>query len=400
MGGSHAHTTAPQTRRMRRLALAVIAPIAVLTIVALVLLWPTEPLPDSAGQAAPEVDARVSAISSQACSEQLEDDVNGCGTATIELEDPDEAAAGEIEVALPNGSGAPRIAEGDAVVVTVVDTPDGAAYAIVDRQRGTGLVVLLLAFVLALLAFGRLRGLAALVGLVVTFVVLLYFVVPAILAGQAPILVAVVGAAAIALTVLYLTHGLTLSTTVALVGTLISLVLTGALAVLATAGLALTGTTDDLSGSVDMTYGVDMAGLLVASIIIGSLGVIDDVTVTQAATVAELADANPAYRFARLYGAAARVGRAHIASVVNTIVLAYAGSSLPLLLLIVADNDSLAGVTTTQLVAQEIMRSAVATLGLVAAVPITTALAALAVVGARPSPGAEATVGETRPAAS
>jgi uncharacterized membrane protein len=217
----------------------------------------------------------------------------------------------------------------------------------------------------------------------VTFLVLLVFVVPAILDGRPPVLVAVVGSAAIALSVLYLTHGLVSSTTVALLGTLTSLALTGALAQLCTAALHLSGITDDVSQSVRTTHGVDMAGLLVASIVIGSLGVLDDVTVTQAATVTELADADPGFGFARLYRAASRVGRSHIASVVNTIVLAYAGSSLPLLVLVVADNDSLGEVLTTQFLAQELVRSAVATLGLVVAVPITTALATLVVLRTR-----------------
>jgi uncharacterized membrane protein len=129
---------------------------------------------------------------------------------------------------------------------------------------------------------------------------------------------------------------------------------------------------------VQATYGVDVRGLLVASIIIGSVGVLDDVTVTQAATVTELSRANPTYGFGELYRAGSRVGRSHIASVVNTIVLAYAGSSLPLLVLVVADSGSLTDIASTQLIAQEIVRSAVATLGLIAAVPLTTGLAALA----------------------
>mgnify|MGYP003558941344 FL=1 len=124
-----------------------------------------------------------------------------------------------------------------------------------------------------------------------------------------------------------------------------------------------------------MTHNINMQGLLVAAIIIGSLGVLDDVTVTQSATVAELSFANPDSTFGELFGAASRIGRAHIGSVVNTIILAYAGSSLPLLILIVADNSSLASVLTTQLIAQEIVRGAVATLGLGASAPITTALA-------------------------
>ncbi|WP_299051289.1 YibE/F family protein [uncultured Nocardioides sp.] len=381
MGGNHARTAAPQTRRMRRWALALILPIAALTLVATALLWPTEGVDSSDGLAAAQRDARVTAIDAQPCEASLPDDVNGCGTAGILLEDSDT----DVEVALPNGAGAPRIAVGDDVVVTEAEGPDGPTYTIVDHQRGTGMWVLVGVFALALVAFGRLRGLAALLGLAVTFGVLLLFVVPAVLAGSSPVLVAIVGAALIVLTVLYLTHGLTLVTTVAVVGTLASLALTGVLAVVATAGLNLTGVTDDLSGSVFTTYGVDMAGLLVAAIIIGSVGVLDDVTVTQSATVAELAAADPTSGVRGLYAAASRVGRAHIASVVNTIVLAYAGSTLPLLLLIVADNSSFTGVVTTQLVAQEIARSAVATLGLVAAVPITTLLASVVIRRAQPA---------------
>ena len=161
------------------------------------------------------------------------------------------------------------------------------------------------------------------------------------------------------------------------------LALAGLLSLLAVRALHLSGITDDISTSVNMSYGVDMEGLLVASIIIGSLGVLDDVTVTQATTVDELAAANPGYGFRRLYGSASRVGRSHIASVVNTIILAYAGSSLPVLILIAADNSSLGAVVSTQFIAQELVRSAVATIGLIAAVPMTTALASVVARKAR-----------------
>lgn len=359
------------------IAFATILPIALVTLGALVWLWPDDDPGAGAAASAAELDARVSSIQRVDCPQDLPDDVNGCGTATVKLDESGE----DLEVALPNGSGAPRIAPGDDVVVVQNDTPDGTSYTIVDHQRTTGLWVLAAAFVVALLAFGRWQGATALVGLAVTFGVLLLFVVPAILDGRPPLLVAIVGASAIMLSVLYLTHGFSLSTTVALVGTLASLVLTGLLSALAVAGLHLTGVTDDISMAVEVAHGVDMEGLLLAGIVIGSLGVLDDVTVTQAVTVAELARANPEYRTRELYGAATRVGRSHIASVVNTIVLAYAGASLPLLLLTVADSGSLGGVVTTQFISQEIVRSAVATLGLVAAVPVTTGLAAAVLRG-------------------
>jgi uncharacterized membrane protein len=138
----------------------------------------------------------------------------------------------------------------------------------------------------------------------------------------------------------------------------------------------LTGAVDDSSFALGQLHGVDLRGLLLAGILIGSLGVLDDVTVTQAATVQELAAANPGYGVGQLYRAAIRVGRSHIASVINTIVLAYAGASLPLLVLVVALDDPLGEVLSDQLVATEFVRSAVGTIGLITAVPITTAAAA------------------------
>lgn len=375
MGGNHAHHAAPESRELRRLALLAVAPFALLTLVALVWLWPDR-IDHQEGGADPESTGEVVALHRTPCEAELADDVNGCGTADIRLDEPLDGQE-VIEVPLPNGAGAPEVDEGDDVVVTTGSTPTGPVYTLVDHQRGSGLWVLGVAFALALVAFGRWRGLTALLGLAVTFALLLLFVVPAILGGTSPLLVALVGSAAIVLAVLYLTHGFALSTTVALLGTLASLALTAGLAVATLALLHLTGVTDDATTQVAMVHGVNTQGLLVAGIIIGSLGVLDDVTVTQAVTVTELARANPSYRFRQLYGAGSRVGRAHIASVVNTIVLAYAGSSLPVLILMMAGNDALGGLVTTQVIAEEIARSAVATLGLVAAVPVTTALAAL-----------------------
>ncbi|MDF1703898.1 MAG: YibE/F family protein [Aeromicrobium sp.] len=383
MTAAHAHA-APESRRLRTIALLVIAPIAVLTVVAMIWLWPSGDTRTSGEVAGEQVGGQVTAIDPVACDDGVPAEPNGCGTAEVRLDD----GGGTIEVDLTNGSGAPEIAEGDSVVVLVSDTPDGDVSSIVDHERGTQLWVLVAASALALVAFGRWRGLTALAGLVVTFAILFWFIVPAILDGESPLLVALVGSAAIMVSVLYLTHGFTLTTTVALLGTVASFVLTGLLAYLAVAALHLTGVTDDLSMAVETTYGIDARGLLLAGIVIGSLGVLDDITVTQAATVGELARANPGYGSRQLYGSANRVGRAHIASVVNTIILAYAGSSLPVLVLVAADAGSLGAAVTDQFLAQEIVRSLVATLGLVAAVPITTGLAALALSRVEEAPAA------------
>jgi uncharacterized membrane protein len=228
-----------------------------------------------------------------------------------------------------------------------------------------------------ILAFGRWRGLTSLAGLAVSFGLLLLFVIPAILAGSPPLLVAVVGSSAIMFAALYLTHGINVHTSVAVAGTLASLVLTGVLGAAFTSLLHLTGVGSDDTSSLQAFQGnIDLRGLLLAGIVIGALGVLDDVTVTQAVTVAEMTAAGPASRWS-LYRAAARVGRAHVASAVNTIVLAYAGASLPLLLLIAASSQPVSELLTSEFLAQEILRSAVGTIGLVASVPITTALAAL-----------------------
>jgi uncharacterized membrane protein len=369
---------------MRHLALAVIAPIAVVTLAAMVWLWPPGvSAPEQAG-AAEQFNGEITSIDREECRGTIEDDVNGCGKAQVRVTSGPEADQ-EVETPLPNGPGAPRIDEGDGVVLITSESPEGEMYSIVDHQRAIELWVLTAAFVLALVAFGRWRGFSALAGLAVTFAVLVLFVVPAILAGESPLLVAIVGSAAIVLTVLYLTHGFALSTTVAVLGTLASLTITGALSAVTVAALNLTGITDDISAVLGTSHSVNMEGLLLAGIVIGSLGVLDDVTITQSATVTELARANPEYGFGHLYRAGSRVGRSHIASVVNTIILAYAGSSLPLLILIVANSGSLGGVVTDQVIAQEIVRSAVATLGLIAAVPITTALAALTASEETPS---------------
>ena len=377
--GSHSHA-GPTRLPMTTLAWVVLAPLALVTLVGLVLLWPSAIESPAGPSAAQELNGVVLAVEPEDCPADAPAGAPAptvCGTVTVELDEA-EAGSSEVEVPIPDGPGAPEVAEGDAVVVTVVDGPDGALYGIVDQQRSTQLWVLLAAFSLALIAFGRWRGVSALVGLAVTFVILLVFMVPAIIGGEPPALVALVAASAITLVVLYLTHGVSLTTTVAVIGTMAALALTGVMSEVTVQALHLSGVTDDISMAVVDRYGVDVRGLLVASIIIGSVGVLDDVTVTQSVTVGELARANPGYRFAELYRAGSRVGRSHIASVVNTIVLAYAGSSLPLIVLVVADNGSLSGIASTQLVAQEIVRSAVATLGLIAAVPLTTGLASLA----------------------
>lgn len=339
-------------------------PAAVATLVAMVLLWPARPHLATGGGDSGGTQAlgTVTALAGGAASVKV---TSGPGTGS------------STTVDLPSGPGAPTLHRGDGVVLLYSPdaVPGGRDYVVTDRQRTTPLVWLLVLSGAAVLAFGRLRGLSSLAGLAVSFVILLFFVIPALLDGSPPLLIAVVGASAIMFAALYLTHGVTVQTSVAIAGTLASLILTGILGVAFTAALHLTGVAAEEDSFLSATLGsVDMRGLLLAGIVIGALGVLGDVTVTQAETVAELAALGVPSRRA-LYRAAGRVGRVHAASAVSTIVLAYAGGSLPLLLLIAAGDQPIGSLLTGQFLAQEIMRSAVGTIGLVASVPITTALA-------------------------
>jgi uncharacterized membrane protein len=260
-------------------------------------------------------------------------------------------------------------------------------YNIQDLERGRPLLVLVALFVGAVVAFGRWQGIRSLVGLVLSFVVIVSFVVPAILRGHSPVLVAVTGAMAIMLVSLYLSHGLGPKTTAAVVGTALALGLTAALAIAFVAAASLTGLASEEALNANFAVGgLSLRGLLLAGIIIGGLGVLDDVTMSQASLVAELHQANPTAGFAALVGGALRVGRDHIAATVNTLFLAYAGAALPLLILFVTGQDSLGTVATTEVVAVEVVRALCGSVGLIAAVPLTTVLAAL-VATEEPPPG-------------
>lgn len=403
----HSHSHAPgdaMLPKARRLTLMLLIPAVLLTALGMFLLWPRNtPQAETATDGPVQTKGVVQTVTHTDCAPVPagEDQPTGCGTAVVKL------ASGEVvSTELPYGPGAPEISDGDRVIVMGLENQAGGlSYSIADHQRSRELWLLGIAFALAVVAFGRWRGLTALAGLAVTFGILLYFIVPAILDGRSPMLVAVVGSAAIMLTVLYLTHGLNITTTIAVAGTLASLIITTVLAEISVAAVHLTGVVDDTSNFLSISQGeVNMQGLLLASIVIGSLGVLDDVTVTQSVTVTELAIANPAYGFRRVYGAATRIGRAHIASVINTIVLAYAGASLPLMLLFATGGTPVGELLTGPLIAQELVRSAVGTIGLITAVPITTALAAFFAhrsvrqsAPATAEPVAEETTGRHRP---
>ncbi|WP_344078240.1 YibE/F family protein [Streptomyces crystallinus] len=407
-GHSHGHgPAAPVSKHLRKVIAAVLIPFSLAVLVGLAVLWPggtpahqrtgvgfdrqtqqakvvslqkVDCKTVNAGQTPPSGDTTNPEGQAAKPSQRGQ-----CAKATIEVTSGNEKGRTFTEIVQPD---APRqLHQGQGVIVAYApDAPHDLQYSVTDVNRRFPMALLAGVFALVVVAVGRLRGVMALIALVVSFAVLTLFILPAILQGSNPLLVAVVGSSAIMLIALYMCHGLSARTSVAVLGTLISLVLIGLLGSLFIGWASLTGNTDDNTGLIHGLYpDIDMSGLLLAGVIIGSLGVLDDVTVTQTSAVWELHEANPAMGPRGLYRAAIRIGRDHIASVVNTLVLAYAGAALPLLLLFSIAQSSVGTVANSELVAEEIVRTLVGSIGLVASVPVTTALAALVVSADRPA---------------
>ncbi|MGW0465641.1 YibE/F family protein [Streptomyces sp. NPDC003027] len=410
-GHTHSHgPAAPVSLHLRKVIAAVLIPFATAVLVGLAVLWPGgAPAHERTGVGfdrqteqgkvvsveyvdCKDVNAAQVPPTGDTTTPQGREAVNAqqgqCAKATIEVTTGGDKGRTFVEIVQPD---APRqLSEGQGVVVAYApDAPRDLQYSVTDVNRKLPMVLLAGIFALAVVLVGRLRGLMALIALSVSFLVLTFFILPAILQGSNPLVVAVVGSSAIMLIALYMCHGLSARTSVAVLGTLISLLLIGLLGSLFIGWASLTGNTDDNTGLIHGLYpDIDMSGLLLAGVIIGSLGVLDDVTVTQTSAVWELHQADPRMGPRALYRAGIRIGRDHIASVVNTLVLAYAGAALPLLLLFSIAQSSVGTVANSELVAEEIVRTLVGSIGLVASVPVTTALAALVVSADRPGPSA------------
>ncbi|MEK7425129.1 MAG: YibE/F family protein [Actinomycetota bacterium] len=374
--------TAPAIERTLKIAVLVCAAI---TIVGLVLLWPSGSSGSSADPAllaADPVGARVQSVAVGPCSY---DDTSECRTATISVTEGE--TAGEVfTLEQATGAAGRQMTAGDDILVLIGETVDGTiTYSFYEYERSTSMLMLVMVFAAVIVLLGRWRGVGALAGLAASLAVLVVFLLPSLLDGNSAVLVALVGSSVIAFIALYLAHGFTTTTTVALLSTFAALVVTGILSWLFIHAAHFTGYADDSTQFLDaLGVPIDPRGLLLAGVVIGSLGVLDDVTVTQVSAVWELRAAQPELTTAELYSSALRIGRDHISSTVNTLFLAYAGASLPLLLLFSEAGQSIGGVATREIVAVEIVRSLVGSIGLVAAVPISTWLAAQVLRPARP----------------
>ena len=410
-GGGHGHShshgpAAPVSRHLRKVIAAILIPFTVAVVVGMVVLWPggaPSHKRTGVGFDRQTQQATVTKVVSVSCASvnasgggstgdtstaegsSAQQEAGGtCKKATVTVSTGKDKGRTFTEIVQPDQSR--QLHQGEKVVVAYEPSaPRDLQYSVTDVNRKFPMALLAGIFALAVVVVGRLRGVMALIALAISFMILNFFILPAILHGSNPLIVAVVGSSAIMLIALYMCHGLSARTSVAVLGTLMSLVLIGVLGSVFIGWAALTGNTDDNTGLIHGLYpSIDMSGLLLAGVIIGSLGVLDDVTVTQTSAVWELHEANPAMGWRGLYRAGIRIGRDHIASVVNTLVLAYAGAALPLLLLFSIAQSSVGSVANSELVAEEIVRTLVGSIGLVASVPVTTALAALVVSADRP----------------
>lgn len=270
------------------------------------------------------------------------------------------------------------LVSGDEIYITLDKRPDGVLTAYyVDFVRTPALLLLTGIFVAAILLLGRRKGLGALLSLAFSLLVIIGYVIPHILAGEDPLRVSLVGSAILLGTTLYLTYGWNLKTHASVLSMILALLITGLLTVFFVSLTRLNGYGDENAlFLIQMSsIKINLRGLLLGGMIIGALGVLDDLITSQASAVFELYDANPALGFRGLFEKSLRIGQDHVAATVNTLVLAYTGASLPLLLLFALGSRNYGFLLNVEFMAEEIVRTLVGSLGLMAAVPLASLIA-------------------------
>ncbi|MBL8929260.1 MAG: YibE/F family protein [Kineosporiaceae bacterium] len=381
------------TGRIRAVLAVLVGLVIVVTGLGVVVLWPPAVQPvagvgnpyDSVEFLTGEIESLSRSTCEGTSSDRLPDGsipaTVVCVTARVSTSPGDlTGVPAELEVAVPASVERAGVGVGDRIRLARYPGIDGEppvyAWSDVARERPLGLLVIGFAVLVILVA--RLRGVAALVGLGVALVAIDRFVVPALLAGRDPVPVALVASTAIMIVLLYTAHGVTVKTTTALLGTLVGLLATAGLARWATAATQLTGLQDEQSGRLSqLTTNSGVADVILCGVIIAGLGVLNDVTISQASAVWELHAAAPEMSARRLFTGAMRIGRDHLASVVYTIAFVYAGASLPMLMLERIYGRPITDMLLSGGVAEELVRTLVTSTGLVLTVPLTTAVAAL-----------------------
>lgn len=276
-----------------------------------------------------------------------------------------------------------KVTPSDTVIVSSIMTPDHKTeYHIIDKYRIPQVLVLIGVFFISVIAVAGRKGAGGILGMVISLSIIIWFIIPQILAGHDPLLISIIGGIVIFTISIYLAHGFNHQTHVALLATCISLFITAILAILFVNVAKMSGMGSEDAYTLQQTFKntIQFKGLLLGGIIIGVLGVLDDVTTTQSTTISEFADSDEKATYQTLVKRGMKVGREHIASVVNTLILAYAGASIGIfifLILGVKNNiQPLWVILNSETITEEIIRSLAGSIGLILAVPITTVLAA------------------------
>lgn len=403
MAGGHSHRRgddldASVARVPRIVLLVALAVVGVASVAGLVVLWPGSSQVDKATSgvefAAPGVTfprAEITDVSTSCGAEgSTSADTTGsdaCWTLTVRLTSG--AATGkQVDVQVVGPTTTAGLHTGDSIQLMRIPGQQGqpASYTVFGIDRGQPVGLLAGVFVIVVVLVARLRGALALVGLLFSGLVVVKFLLPALLVSDAGVAVALVAASVIMFVVLYLAHGPSIRTSTALAGTLCGIAITALVASYSVGSSHLSGIGDE-SGALlsSMVSDLDFHALLVSAIIIAGLGVLNDVTITQASSVWELRAAGPELTRLEVFRSAMRIGRDHIASTIYTIVFAYAGAALSVVLLIYLYDRPLLDLLGTEDIATEVVRTLCSAIGLVLAVPITTAIATATVAGPRPS---------------
>ena len=376
MGAGHEHGAEAPVDPTTRQALAVLVAVcALIAVIAAIVTWPTSENGNTFNLGADLVNGTVERVI------ECPDDVVPPGAEDIDCfvvqaEITEGIDAGQLFELPPFFESRVSFEPGDELVLAKTENADAPfRYAFSDRNRKSALLLLTTVFAVAVVILGGLRGASALAGLASTVLILGFYTLPALLEGQSALPIACVTAALIAVVALYTSHGLNPMTTVAVVGTLLALGLTVALGQVFIELTQLSGFATEESFFIEGVGNVDVRGLLLAGLVIGALGALDDMTVTQASVIFELRRSNPSSSRRQLFNSGMRVGRDHVASTVNTLFLAYVGAALPLLLLFSVGQLPAVDVANSEIVATEIVRTLVGSIGLVASVPLTTWLA-------------------------
>lgn len=419
---SHSHTTpkpkSPEDmarqRRALRLMIITLIPIAVWTLGALIIMWPgnvrahiaqnisTYSVPGVSVQT-----GRITQIGAINCdgvpgSTQAPGGANQtCGRASVEILDGPETGQTVEDITLKSTDYDSGVKVGQKVKLFRIPMEGmPAQYQFSEFERGVPLVFFAVLFLVVVVGVARLRGLMAILGLVWAFFIMIYFMFPALVTGSNPVMVGLVGSSAIMFVVLYAAHGFSARTTTALLGTLFGLIISAILGWVATKWAHLTG----VASEDDMVLAaaapdLQMTSIVICGIMLAGLGVLNDVTITQASAVWELASEEENPDGKRIFSRAMRIGRDHIASTVYTIAFAIAGATLGTFVLLSIYQRPLLEVLQTEQFAQEIVRTLIGSVGLVAAVPLTTAIGVAVVSASHKSRGEISMAGDGQPTA-